>query len=77
MKAVSAGGFGSLALTSTGSVLSWGYLGGPQPGLGNGSTAGSASPVALSLPTITAISAGPFTNNMVLTADGVVLGAAR
>ncbi|HWG74121.1 MAG TPA: putative Ig domain-containing protein [Acidimicrobiales bacterium] len=74
--AVSAGTYGSLALTSTGQVLSWGYLNGhgSSPGLGNGDTNGSATPVALSLPAITAISTGSFIgDNMVLTSTGTVL----
>jgi alpha-tubulin suppressor-like RCC1 family protein len=57
--AISGGGFFSLALTSTGSVLAWGWNADGE--LGNNSTTGSTTPVAVSLPadtTVTAVSAG-------------------
>lgn len=75
VRAISAGGDGAMALSTTGTVLTWGYLFGAQPGLGNGDTSGSTTPVALSgLPPIAAISAGSDSNSMVLTTDGVILG---
>jgi alpha-tubulin suppressor-like RCC1 family protein len=63
----------SLALTSDGSVLGWGYN---QDGeLGDGTTAQSSTPVAVDLPagtTVTAITAGVF-HGLALTSDGSVL----
>lgn len=76
VSAISAGAFGALALTTTGTVLSWGSVNGGtlrQPGLGNGDVNGSTTPVALSLPPIAAIAAGDFANSMVLTTAGQVL----
>jgi alpha-tubulin suppressor-like RCC1 family protein len=73
VRAVSAGGFFSLAQTSKGGVLAWGYnkLG----ELGNGSTAGSDRPVTVKLPAgtkVTQVFAGGF-HAMVLTSKGRVL----
>ena len=69
-----AGGYGhSLALTSTGRMLAWGYNGYGE--LGNGSTTNSSTPVAVSLPsgtTVTAIAAG-FYHSLALTSSGQVL----
>ena len=69
-----AGGYGhSLALTSTGRMLAWGYNGYGE--LGNGSTTNSSTPVAVSLPsgtTVTAI-AGGFYHSLALTSSGQVL----
>jgi alpha-tubulin suppressor-like RCC1 family protein len=62
--AVSAGGGFSLALTSTGQILSWGTSTFGQ--LGNGSTRGHTTPVTVALPTgliATALSAGPTTRH--------------
>jgi alpha-tubulin suppressor-like RCC1 family protein len=70
--AVSAGYFYSLALTSTGSVLAWGYNASGQ--LGNGTTASSSTPVAVSLPPVTAVSAGTGDgHSLALTSTGSVL----
>jgi Regulator of chromosome condensation (RCC1) repeat len=71
--AIAAGGFHSLALTSTGRMLAWGQNGSGQ--LGNGTTAGSTTPVAVSLPsgtTVTAI-AGGRVHSLALTSTGQVL----
>ena len=69
-----AGGFGhSLALTSSGQVLAWGYNGDGE--LGNGTTTSSSTPVAVSLPsgtTVTAIAGGSF-HSLALTSTGQVL----
>ena len=59
--AVSGGDAHSLALTSTGHVLAWGDNSSGQ--LGNGTTTGSLSPIAVSLPagtTVTSIAGGGF-----------------
>ena len=61
VKAIRAGCFHSLALTTTGHVLAWGFSG--QGELGNGSTLSSPSPVRVKLPPgtrVPAISAGAY-----------------
>ncbi len=71
--AVAAGGDHSLALTTTGAVLAWGYNGYGQ--LGNGGTGSSSVPVVVSLPTgtkVTAIAAGAL-DSLALTTTGAVL----
>src|SRR5450759_4373963 len=71
--AIAGGGQHSLALTSTGQVLAWGYNGYGE--LGNGSIFQSNTPVAVSLPsgtTVTAI-AGGFFHSLALTSAGQVL----
>src|SRR5450756_450308 len=72
--AIAGGGQHSLALTSSGQVLAWGYKGGG--GLGSGTTTSqSNTPVAVSLPsgtTVTAI-AGGFSHSLALTSTGQVL----
>jgi hypothetical protein len=71
--AIAAGGFHSLALTASGQVLAWGYNGNGE--LGNGATTNSSSPVAVSLPsgtTVTAI-AGGGSHSLALTSTGQVL----
>jgi len=69
-----AGGYQhSLALTSTGQVLAWGWN--PYGQLGDGTTITSTVPVAVSLPsgtTVTAIAAG-FVHSLALTSTGQVL----
>jgi alpha-tubulin suppressor-like RCC1 family protein len=71
--AIAGGDAHSLALTSTGQVLAWGYNG--QGQLGNGTTTRSSTPVAVSLPsgtTVTAI-AGGGGHSLALTSTGQVL----
>ena len=71
--AIAGGGYHSLALTSSGQVLAWGYNGYGQ--LGNGTTTNSSTPVAVSLPsgtTVTAIAGGRF-HSLALTSTGQVL----
>jgi alpha-tubulin suppressor-like RCC1 family protein len=72
--AIAGGGNHSLALTSTGQVLAWGYNVHGQ--LGNGTTTNSSTPVAVSLPpfgiTVTAI-AGGLTHSLARTSTGQVL----
>src|SRR5450756_2229802 len=71
--AIAGGGRHSLALTSTGQVLAWGYNG--YGGLGNGTIFQNNTPVAVSLPsgtTVTAI-AGGFFHSLALTSAGQVL----
>src|SRR6202521_5030433 len=71
--AIAGGGEHSMALTSTGQVLAWGYnLYGE---LGNGTTAGSSIPVRVGLPSgtiVTAIAGGGF-HSLALTSTGQVL----
>ena len=71
--AVAAGGEHSLAVTSTGAVLAWGYNADGQ--LGDGGTGASAVPVSVSLPTgtkVTAVAAGAL-HSLALTSTGAVL----
>ena len=71
--AVAAGGEHSLAVTSTGAVLAWGYNADGQ--LGNGSTGASDVPVNVSVPTgtrVTAVAAGAL-HSLALTSTGAVL----
>ena len=71
--AIAGGGLHSLALTSTGQVLAWGYNVYGQ--LGNGATTNSSTPVAVSLPsgtTVTAIAGGGY-HSLALTSTGQVL----
>jgi alpha-tubulin suppressor-like RCC1 family protein len=71
--AIAGGAYHSLALTSTGQVLAWGRNAYGE--LGNGSTANSSTPVAVSLPsgaTVTAI-AGGYYHSLALTSTGQVL----
>ena len=71
--AVAAGGNHSLALTSSGQVLAWGFNGTGQ--LGNGTTTNSNIPVPVSLPSgtiVTAIAAGAQ-HSLALTSSGQVL----
>jgi alpha-tubulin suppressor-like RCC1 family protein len=74
-----AGGYGhSLAVTSAGQVLAWGYNTTGQLGNGTTSTTGcscSSTPVAVSLPsgtTVTAVAGGQF-HSLALTSTGQVL----
>src|SRR5450756_2183290 len=71
--AIAGGGYHSLALTPSGQMLAWGYNCHGQ--LGNGTTADSSIPVAVSLPsgtTVTAI-AGGGQHSLALTSSGQVL----
>ncbi len=73
VKAIRAGCFHSLALTTTGHVLAWGYNG--QGDLGDGTTTSSDTPVKVKLPQgtkVKAISAGSA-HNLALTTTGHVL----
>jgi alpha-tubulin suppressor-like RCC1 family protein len=72
-KQVAAGAYNDIALTTTGTVYSWGY--GPYGGLGNGTTGMALTPVAVTLPagtTVTQIAAGAD-ENLALTSTGQVL----
>jgi alpha-tubulin suppressor-like RCC1 family protein len=71
--AIAAGNHHSLALTSTGSVLAWGYDLFGQ--LGNGTNASSNVPVPVSLPSGTVVTAiaGGFWHSLALTSTGSVL----
>jgi alpha-tubulin suppressor-like RCC1 family protein len=71
--AVAAGSLHSLALTSTGTVLAWGYNADGE--LGNGGRANSPVPVKVKLPAdtrVTAVAAGAY-GSLALTASGAVL----
>jgi alpha-tubulin suppressor-like RCC1 family protein len=71
--AIAAAGYSGYALTSTGHVLAWGYGGDGE--LGNGSTAGSDVPVAVSLPsgtTVTALASMEY-GGLARTSDGQAL----
>ncbi len=71
--AVAAGAEHSLAVTSTGAVLAWGYNNDGQ--LGNGSAGSSDVPVSVSLPAgtkVTTVAAGAL-HSLALTATGAVL----
>ena len=70
---IAAGGGVGYALTSTGAVYAWGY--GPGGALGDGSTASSGTPVAVSLPSGTSITeiAGGGSFALALTSAGQVL----
>jgi alpha-tubulin suppressor-like RCC1 family protein len=75
--AIAGGGQHSLALTSSGQVLAWGYNFYGQ--LGNGTTTSSNTPVAVSLPsgtTVTAIIGGLY-HSLALTSSGQVLAWGR
>jgi alpha-tubulin suppressor-like RCC1 family protein len=72
-KIVSAGGRHNLALSTAGQLYAWGYNGDGE--FGNGTTAGSVTPVAVAFPAAGAIKslvAGCF-HSLALTSDGVVL----
>jgi alpha-tubulin suppressor-like RCC1 family protein len=71
--AVASGALHSLALTSTGAVLAWGYNADGE--LGDGSTTNSDVPVNVKLPAgtkVTAIAAGGY-DSLALTSTGTVL----
>ncbi len=71
--AISAGGYHSLALTSAGSVLAWGYN--EFGALGDGTTTNSSTPIPVHLPAgthVTAVSVG-YQDSLALTSDGSVL----
>ncbi len=71
--AISAGDASSLALSSTGTVYAWGINNAGQLGIGS-SAADSTTPVAVTLPAgtvVTAISAG-FAHNLALTSTGAI-----
>ncbi len=73
VSAVAAGAFYSLAVTSTGSVLAWGYNSKGQ--LGDGKTASTDRPVKVKLPKgtkVTAVAAGYY-HSLALTSTGSVL----
>ncbi len=71
--AIAGGGQHSLALTSTGKVLAWGYNFYGE--LGNGTTINSSTPVAVSVPsgtTVSAVAGGGY-HSLALTSTGQVL----
>ena len=79
MIAIAAGSLHTLALTSTGAVLAWGYN--AQGELGDGSRKNTDVPVKVKLPTgvkVTAIAAGGY-DSLALTSRrrGVRLGLQR
>jgi alpha-tubulin suppressor-like RCC1 family protein len=71
--ALAGGSLHSLALTSTGNVLTWGDN--TYGSLGNGTTTSSSTPVAVSLPVGTTASAiaGGYSDSLALTSTGQVL----
>ena len=71
--AIAGGGQYSLALTSSGQVLAWGFNSNGQ--LGNGSTTSSNIPVQVSLPVSTVVTAiaGGYRHALALTSRGQVL----
>jgi len=75
--AITAGSFHSLALTSDGHVLSWGFNGAGE--LGDGSTTSSDVPVQVTIPgnlKATAVGAGPgATHSMAIVNQPVLLPA--
>ncbi|MEW2626397.1 hypothetical protein, partial [Streptomyces sp. NPDC048106] len=71
--AMAGGGQHSLALTSDGRVLAWGYN--SSGGLGDGTTTNSSTPVEVHLPagtTVTALAGGGY-HSLALTSEGRVL----
>ncbi|MBE1603927.1 Ig-like domain repeat protein [Actinopolymorpha pittospori] len=71
---VSAGSFHSLAVTSDGRVLAWGYNGRGE--LGDGTTTDRTTPVEVALPegvTVTQVSAGVNEFSLAVTSEGRVL----
>jgi alpha-tubulin suppressor-like RCC1 family protein len=73
VRAVGSGEYHSLAVTSTGGVLAWGWNMVGQ--LGNGSTNGSDVPVKVKLPAGTKVTAvaGGFAHSLALTSSGAIV----